>query len=516
LFSFPADFASGKKLFSRRSDYSAYAIVPVGAIATANGDFSVSAAISLEQASNRHDSKRERIVYPSLRTESTMPRRILWAVIILLASRVPAQGQQTIRFPEAAPTAPNTPVAQLNFEEAQQATGLSEAALTAPATPAAQPRFDAGTCDDRGSQRIWVGAEYLLWWINRGPINSPLVTTGSLTDIPPGALGQPGTRVLFGDQPFDYGALSGFRVSGGIDLGNGFALESNYLWLQRGSDRFQTGSDASGNPLLTRPFFSNQFNLEDAFGVSVSSPLFGPYAGNINISSHSHLQGGELNLATCTPTSGCRNFVAFGGFRVMSLNEGLHIGEDLVPLAAGVVTFPGATVNVGDTISTLDRFHASNLFYGGQLGGRVLWRQGPWTVSLQGKIALGVTQEVVTIDGSSTLSSASGTTTVPGGVLALSSNNGRYFRNAFSVIPEANLKLGYDITPRVRATVGYTFLYWSDVARPGNQIDRNLNSGLIPTSQLFGNGLGGNRPAFQFHGSGYWAQGLDVGLEFKF
>ena len=78
------------------------------------------------------------------------------------------------------------------------------------------------------------------------------------------------------------------------------------------------------------------------------------------------------------------------------------------------------------------------------------------------------------------------------------------------------MTLGYNITPRVKATFGYTFLYWSNVARPGNQIDRNINPVNIPTSGAQGLGPAGGPPTFNFQQSGYWAQGLNFGLEFRF
>jgi hypothetical protein len=61
--------------------------------------------------------------------------------------------------------------------------------------------------------------------------------------------------------------------------------------------------------------------------------------------------------------------------------------------------------------------------------------------------------------------------------------------------------------------VGYNFLYWSNVIRPGNQVDRVINPNLLPPA----NGLGGpNRPTFEFHGSDFWAQGVSFGLEFRY
>jgi Putative beta barrel porin-7 (BBP7) len=52
--------------------------------------------------------------------------------------------------------------------------------------------------------------------------------------------------------------------------------------------------------------------------------------------------------------------------------------------------------------------------------------------------------------------------------------------------------IGYNLTYNLRATVGYTFLYWNTVARPGDQIDTSLN-----LSQLDSGGLvGPARPRF--------------------
>src|SRR5262245_9985124 len=59
-------------------------------------------------------------------------------------------------------------------------------------------------CDSCCGPRLWVSAEYLLWWIKDGPFPVPLATTGSATDPTPGALGQPGTTVLFGGSNVDF------------------------------------------------------------------------------------------------------------------------------------------------------------------------------------------------------------------------------------------------------------------------------------------------------------------------
>ena len=86
-------------------------------------------------------------------------------------------------------------------------------------------------------------------------------------------------------------------------------------------------------------------------------------------------------------------------------------------------------------------------------------------------------------------------------------------RFTFSVVPETGLQLGYQVTPWLRATVGYTLIYWTHVARPGNQTDRTVNPALVPTDPLFGIGGGPARPALPaVRESDFWVQGVNFGL----
>jgi hypothetical protein len=175
------------------------------------------------------------------------------------------------------------------------------------------------------------------------------------------------------------------------------------------------------------------------------------------------------------------------------------------------------SLNNATVFTTQDRFRASNQFYGGQLGGRFVQELGAFSLSVQGHLALHCTSEVVTISGaSSAITPGLPTTTVPGGVLALSSNSGRHYRSQFAGVPEGTLALGWQMMSWLRATVGYNFLYWSAVARPGNQVDLTVNRFLIPTSGLFAPGTGPARPAFNFQNSDYWAQGINFGLQVRF
>ncbi len=100
-----------------------------------------------------------------------------------------------------------------------------------------------------------------------------------------------------------------------------------------------------------------------------------------------------------------------------------------------------------------------------------------------------------------------------GGLLALGGNIGHHSRDEVAVVPELDLKLAYQVTPRLKASVGYTYLYWSDVVRAGNQIDPTVNPALIPPAVAASVPA---RPAFAFQQSSLWVQGINLGLEFSY
>ena len=162
-----------------------------------------------------------------------------------------------------------------------------------------------------------------------------------------------------------------------------------------------------------------------------------------------------------------------------------------------------------------DSFSTRNQFYGGQIGARFGFRADRLSLDLAAKVALGSTHQVVDIQGSS-LYSGTGFALPPGvdsgGVYTQPSNIGRTSANTFTVSPQVSLKIGLDLTSRLRATVGYDFLYWSSVVRPGNQIDHNLNPTQFPGAAFSGSPL----PAAQFNRSDFLAHGVSFGLEFRY
>jgi len=104
------------------------------------------------------------------------------------------------------------------------------------------------------------------------------------------------------------------------------------------------------------------------------------------------------------------------------------------------------------------------------------------------------------------------TTTASGGFLALPTNIGNFNNERFSVVPELNARIGYQFSPQLRAVVGYNFIYWTGVVRPGGVIDTTVNPTQIAPGPL----VGAARPAPRADTSDFWAHGVSVGLSYNF
>jgi hypothetical protein len=370
--------------------------------------------------------------------------------------------------------------------------------------------------DDYGQPiRVWGSVDYLMWWVKPGPLSTPLVTTGSTDDAVPGALGQPHTSVLFGGSNLDYGTTSGLRFAAGLWLPecstNG--IEASYFVFEMRAAHFGAASDPGGNFLIARPVISASDGTE--FAYVVTSP--GISTGGVSVSSTTWMQSFDINLAGDLIHESNVDLQLLAGFRLVNLEEDLRIGESIIPLQPGVFQFQAGPADPPSSLDILDHFRTVNRFYGGQLGGRLNWCLDKLNVAVTGKLALGVTQEVITVDGStSLLTPGAPTVTVPGGILAQPTNIGRTVRNEFSVVPEVGINLGYQITPNLKAVVGYNFLYWSNVARPGDQIDRTVNFTQVPIDPTFGPLNGAARPALTPHSTDFWAQGINLGLQLQF
>jgi hypothetical protein len=353
-----------------------------------------------------------------------------------------------------------------------------------------------GCCVD-GCHHLWVRGEYLMWWFKNSP--APPLLTGSLgLTGNPGALGDPGTTVLFGGGAgINTDTHSGARFSAGywFDDQQCYGVEGSFFFLgQRGTHAF---AGSTGFPGLFRPFFSPS-------GASLTEEVAGPLpprAGLFTADLESRLWGAEVNFRHNLWCCDWYRLDLIEGFRFVGLDETLQIAEVRTDLTSP----PSAPILV------TDRFRTSNRFYGAQVGALQEFHFGRWYIDVNGKVALGSTHQVVDINGST---SVGGGPPVVGGFLAQASNIGHFGRERFCVVPEVGMNVGYQITDYLRLYVGYNFLYMSSVVRPGDQIDQVVSRPTIPP--VGGGSPPGARPRFAFQGTDFWAQGVNFGLEFRY
>jgi len=330
----------------------------------------------------------------------------------------------------------------------------------------------------RGS-RIYGFLDYLYWGTNRQSLPSittlpgvdPASQIGGLANDP-----RSGVRATFGEW---------------ITPMKNLAWEGSYFYL---------GDQTESSALVLPGSAPNVSTLPVFFGINSQSS---------QVIVASHLWGAETNLRyqfCCFKTDCVQWFIdVLGGFRYLDLSEGVGI-QTGSQFAEAPVLLSGATVNA------TDNFFTHNNFYGGQLGAETniyVWR---FNVNLYGKVGLGDNLETANISGFTTVVSPTANQLLSGGFLTAPSNIGHHTQNVFAVVPEAGINLGFRVCHYCELGVGYTFLYFSKVLRPADQISPVPGGTVLPPA------LGGAaaQPTFNFQQSHFFADGVNARIMFIF
>lgn len=365
------------------------------------------------------------------------------------------------------------------------------------------------------NEHAFGSIDYVGFFLRPMRLSGPTVTTGSVNDAAPGALGQPGTRIIFGQDPADFGLMSGIRAQIGmfLDPNDTYSIEVGGFWVFRASQSFGTASDANGNPSVSRPIFNVVNGSEGAF----INALPGFVAGTLNVNMSSEIGGFELNARRHWYVQERLHADALVGFRYLRLAEKFGVVENLNSIDPRFVTFNQVPIGPNATLTDADQFNTVNQFFGPQIGGRLTWEQKWINASAFAKLGLGVTRQITDIAGSTTVTTAAGNQfSAPGGILALPSNIGHHSRTVFGIVPELGLNLGVELTQCVRLNLGYSLLMWNHVTRAASQFDRNINPALAPSTPgpvVLG---GPSAPIYRFTDEFFWAHSFNVGLEFHY
>jgi Putative beta barrel porin-7 (BBP7) len=346
-----------------------------------------------------------------------------------------------------------------------------------------------------------VGAEALIWWYKSSPTPVPVIISN-------GVVGRPETNVLLGGGNVDTNVNAGFRLFAGYAVNAQWGVEGDFFYLpQRSTSSSVSSSGADGSTDLLLPFYDVTRNHENFTEISFA-PL---YAGSAKVEFSNKLMGAEIMTVWAFSTATPWKVDLLGGFRWLQLKENYTI----------TTSSPSIPPYPLDIWNTTDSFDASNNFYGAQFAARARYDQGPWVLNGVVKIGLGAMDQKVSVNGSlvtDEFAIGAATQTFPGGYFALPTNIGDHSRMVFAVVPEVKFNLGYRVTPATTVYVGYSFLYASNVARPGNQINRNIN----PTQSVSYVGDvpaildGPAQPTFNFNSTSFWAQGVSIGLRVAF
>jgi Putative beta barrel porin-7 (BBP7) len=390
---------------------------------------------------------------------------------------------------------------------------------TAPVEASAFPtgwRYQAwGDLDFYRPPPLRLRGETLVWWV-RGMPAPPLVTTGPVTTLGPGArpgtLGLPGTQTLL-EGPIDYSGQAGGRFTAAywLDQRNTIGLEGSYFFLGTDTTRRLAGSPGFGGaPALSVPFVDANLNQENSTGIALPA-VGGGFGGDAVVTVNTRLQGAEIDgVYNLVDRCGLRCDV-LAGFRYLALDERL--------------TFATRSFNVApappDIFATRDRFRTENDFYAGQLGARAEYRHGSWYAQATGKLALGNVHQQTEITGLLTTNDFTNRTVVQpfaGGYFALPTNIGHCQRDRVGVVSELGTQVGWEPLAWIRVFMGYDFLYATHVARAGDQVDRVINptQGTAFTNNPVSPLTGPARPVFLGRDTDFWAHGLNAGVELRF
>lgn len=346
----------------------------------------------------------------------------------------------------------------------------------------------AKPCGSRfyGSADFFYGATqgtYLPPLVTVSPAGSPATAGGLFNPTTVVALGggrtgdstRPGANFRFG-----YWCDDAHRT--GVDFG--------FFFLGDQSQSFN-GYTSPGNLALAQPLVNG--TTATNFGLQPGALLAGGLAATVG----TDVIGADVNLRKGLKSTACSHCDVVMGFRYLHLGDSVEVASTT---GAFVAAGPGPAV--AGSVLTVDSFRTRNNFYGPQVGVIAGRTAGRFSVDATMKLALGANVASTDISGGTATNAngfpIAGTAT---GLLASGSNSGSYNRSDFAVVPEAGVKLGYGLTEHVRATAGYTFVYWSSVQRAPEQIDLTV--------------LSPGRPAFPDRTTDFWIQGFTLGLDWK-
>lgn len=372
-------------------------------------------------------------------------------------------------------------------------------------------------------ERVWVRADYLLWWMQGQSLSVPVVATGAgvatfADDFVPAS----GVRSLEGPGNLGTRARSGFRgtVGAWLDEDGTLGLEASGFVFDTARRARQFGSGPTGTPFLGIPYIVVPGGATQVAVVAIpqgfpGNNFNGGERGFVSTNTSSQLWNAECNAVALLANDDGFRLEALLGFRYLDLRDRFEVATLNTGIGAvGPIFNVTGGFTSTDRLATLDTFRTHNQFYGGQTGVRTEYALGNASLGLIGKVGLGTMAQRVERGGASTFTRlATGSSSLPQGYFSGPTNSGVRRQNTFCVIPEIEVKAGYNLTNWMRATVGYDYLFVSSVARAANQLDNRLSASQSTRDGDFSRTANSGFPRDDIRSTSFWAHGLTAGLE---
>jgi len=314
----------------------------------------------------------------------------------------------------------------------------------------------------------WLRTDGLLWW--RKGRDLPVLVVSNTE-----ASSDPGEIVLYGGEIVSGSPQGGFRLDIGtwLDAEECLGIGGRFWGLGEERTRFHADADTLPDQTIERPFIDAVTGPESFI---VSDP-FTPFAGSIDVVTTSEVLGADAyaRMAWCRVCDFRVDLIA--GYQVTRINESLRIDTDIPDSPLG----PNRA---------FDQWVTHNEFHGGSIGFLYESCRGCWTTTCLLKVGLGNMRQTAELVGREN--------GVPVGLLVEEPIT--VTRDKFVAVPELDVAWSYAINPCWNLNVGYSLMYWSNVARPEALIDEVV----------------GNDISLVFRDESFWVQGLTVGANCRF
>ncbi len=360
---------------------------------------------------------------------------------------------------------------------------------------------------------LWIRAEYLHAWINNSSLPALISTSSSGGDqADAGVLGEPGTSVLFGDEPVG-GEGRGVRATFGLRLGHYFdsladwQVETTVIWLGSTEHPDEFSSASGGDPILAQPFFDTSNGAQNSGLVAFP----GLVAGSLSTEVSNEVNSAAILVRRILHWDDRLRLDLLAGYRYFNYSEQLDMEQAFAT--------PGNVPSGEQTyVAIADRFRANNRFDGLEVGAVGQYYHNAWEFEALGKLAFGQVRQTWTTDGATIIDDPGQDDLVAWnqGFLATSARIGVERADGFAVLPELNLSVRRHITPDFIFTFGYTLIYLNDAIRLGGQLNTSLDSRELADEAPLARASGVDdvaAPSEPDRDNGLWIQGIHIGLE---